>query len=368
MPNDIFKPSSGQEEPDELSIFSGKTYSITTKASGSSSRVSRSSPSASGTNAGMSSRASSDSPKQSMSENLPSFAGVHPNLVNDLSTFEGHIRESTTKAFEASNDVFGGQMLVDDPHQLRAQQLQHRHYIEQQELARQQALLQQQQKPKIMEQHHPGQQSQYPHQSQGDYSYSQQPQHYPVDSYPHVSSPSSSQPLHTISPTMPPPTSIPSQRREPRQPRSLHQSAQQQPYHGQIPQQHPHPQQQHSMYVIPSGGYPPDNSPTTSASEYVSSPVAYAGPSSTYYDPNQRAAGAVSYSEYWPAATGAFMTLEQQGHPSLQYNSVPGYQPYNQPYTPTGALRGIAAEDSSLQETWQNFQYQSQPLRFLQED
>jgi len=171
---------------------------------------------------------------------------------------------------------------------------------------------------------------------------------------------------------MPPPSSIPSQRRESRQPRSVYQGVQQQQqqqFHGQVPQQHSH--QQHPVYVSSSGGYPPDSSPATSATEYVTSPVAYAEPSSTYYDPNQRAAGAVAYSEhfqYWPTAPGAFMTLEQQGHPSPQYNSAQGYQPYNQPYTPTGALRGIAAEDSSLQETWQNFQFQNQPQRFLQED
>ncbi|KAJ7326313.1 hypothetical protein DFH08DRAFT_710530, partial [Mycena albidolilacea] len=84
IPNNIFQPSRPDAPNDELSIFSGKTHTLTTKAkpARAASVPSVSSPS--------STRSLSDSPRQILTDH-PSFAGVHPSLVNELNVFDGTI-------------------------------------------------------------------------------------------------------------------------------------------------------------------------------------------------------------------------------------------------------------------------------------
>ncbi|KAJ7702923.1 hypothetical protein B0H16DRAFT_1347279, partial [Mycena metata] len=83
IPNNIFEPSRPDARDDELSIFSGKTHTLTTKAK-------NPRPAAAPTSSPASNRSQSDSPSQIFTDN-PSFAGVHPSLVNELNVFDGTI-------------------------------------------------------------------------------------------------------------------------------------------------------------------------------------------------------------------------------------------------------------------------------------
>src|SRR5258705_1334460 len=101
IPNDIFKPSQSDEQKDELSIFSGKTHTVST-VSVASPPVSRSASSQGG------------SPPQIYADN-PSFAGVHPSLLSELNSFQPFIREQVENAYRIGGDVFGGEPMVIDP-------------------------------------------------------------------------------------------------------------------------------------------------------------------------------------------------------------------------------------------------------------
>ncbi|KAF9563813.1 hypothetical protein CPC08DRAFT_705725 [Agrocybe pediades] len=116
IPNDIFKPSEPTDAKDELSIFSGKTHTVSTKVTPSgttakSSNTAASSPSAHSSSKSV--RASSDSPK--MITEYPSFANVHPSLVSELNSFHGHIHNQIQNAFRNGQDLFGGGSMVVDP-------------------------------------------------------------------------------------------------------------------------------------------------------------------------------------------------------------------------------------------------------------
>ncbi|KAJ2927653.1 hypothetical protein H1R20_g9438, partial [Candolleomyces eurysporus] len=117
--NDIFR-SSAEDEKDELLIFSGKTTTVTTKTAGGNPRSTSSSPQNM-----PASRAASGSPGQVFTDN-PSFANVHPSLVNELNMFDGHIRAQIQNAHRAGGDVFGAPMAVDpqirQPQQQQQQQ------------------------------------------------------------------------------------------------------------------------------------------------------------------------------------------------------------------------------------------------------
>jgi len=102
IPNDIFKPSQSDEQKDELSIFSGKTHTVST-VSAVSPPVSRSASSSQG-----------GSPSQIYADN-PSFAGVHPSLLSELNSFQPFIREQVENAYRIGGDVFGGEPMVIDP-------------------------------------------------------------------------------------------------------------------------------------------------------------------------------------------------------------------------------------------------------------
>ncbi|KAH9474722.1 putative transcriptional regulatory protein C1F7.11c [Psilocybe cubensis] len=127
IPNDIFKPSQTNEPKDELSIFSGKTHTLSTKATPTGGTSAQTSSTASGHSApprasSKSSRASSDSPK-AIAE-YPSFANVHPSLVSELSVFHGHIKTQIQNAYQNGNDLFSGSvpMVVDAPPRVPAPQ------------------------------------------------------------------------------------------------------------------------------------------------------------------------------------------------------------------------------------------------------
>ena len=153
IPNDIFKPSQPDEAKDELSIFSGKTHTVSTKVGSgatlhSSASTSNSIPTSRTSSKG--SRSASDSPQQMFTDN-PSFAGVHPSLVLELNVFHGQIKEQIQNAYRTGGEVFGAGPMVVDPvprapvrPKASAQQLQHQ--------AQQQ--VQRQQQAQLLEQQH----------------------------------------------------------------------------------------------------------------------------------------------------------------------------------------------------------------------
>ena len=111
IPNDIFKPSNpGEEIKDELSIFGGKTHTLTAKSTSTS--VPTSGPGANSPSGSIKSRLPSDSPK--MLADNPSFEGVHPSLVSELHRFNGLIESQSKNAYKMGGEVFGGGPMVVD--------------------------------------------------------------------------------------------------------------------------------------------------------------------------------------------------------------------------------------------------------------
>ena len=105
IPNDIFKPSQPDDGNDELSIFSGKTHTVNTTTTVTISSSGRSPQPTS---------SRGDSPQQILTDN-PSFAGVHPSLISELSSFQPFIRQQVQNAYRIGGDVFGGAPIVIDP-------------------------------------------------------------------------------------------------------------------------------------------------------------------------------------------------------------------------------------------------------------
>ena len=484
IPNDIFKPSHPEEETkDELSIFSGKTHTLLTTKSTSSSPSTVNTPSSSSNK----SRSSSDSPQLVMPDN-PSFKGVHPSLVSELNVFNGFIKRQLENAYKAGGEVFGGgePMVVDSgdaggahrhqqPTQMHAvrqhqptqqvlyqpdYQRQHfdkqeaakrlerdreeaanremerqemeKHEIERQELARQQQLHQQreiqrqQQQHELLRQQQQAQQQeiiqqqqqldirrQQEKQQQMQGQYRQQldiPQHqlqqrrpsqYHVQPYDHDQPPMVTEPdlgmvTSSAQPAAPPIVTVSHSQAQ----RNVHHPYQR-PHHYQsmhhldtggvssyvqpqppqrVTQRGSQPsirystvaQQQHSMYAVPP--------------EYSSSPdsiqtggVSYVPPSSTtstYLPPTpiSTTPSPSSYAPHWSGGSYTFAMPDQQASSAASSsvsgstgsgsvyawaNNVPRIETpeeyQHQQYTPEGALRGIAADDRSLQETWQSY-------------
>ena len=481
VPNDIFKPS--EDTKDELSIFSGKTHTLTAKST--------STPTASSSKK---SRSTSDSPQLVFTDN-PSFEGAHPSLVSELNVFNGLIKSQIEDAFKAGGEVFGGGPMVVDGgstskgsnggvhhpsqmHTVRQQQqfqqpqqqamyqpdYQRQHFdqqeaerlererreaanremerqemerqeAERQELARQQQLLEQrelqrqqahEQEIKRQQQHEllrqqemqqqmeiRRQQERQQQQMQDEYhqqleiqqrqsqqrrqssqvvpKYRQQHHSYDRDQPQMLTEPdhgmvqastssshhyhaapasqrhlphSQSQPnIHQVyqqqqhyqpmphpSDTAGPPSYPPAQH--------VTQRGQQHIRHSLIPQQQQQ-QPQHSMYTVPpeysqysgpdaiqSGGtcsinYVPPTPISATSSESSSSYIPYwSAASNSFAMPDQQPTGA-GYGDSTAAAAVPRMQIPDQHH--------------HRHYTPEGALRGIAADDRSLQETWQSY-------------
>ncbi|KAJ3500770.1 hypothetical protein NLJ89_g9642 [Agrocybe chaxingu] len=481
IPNDIFKPSQPDEAKDELSIFSGKTHTVSTKSAATSSALGSS----------MSSRAASDSPQQAFTDN-PSFANVHPSLITELNTFDGRIKAQIQNAYRAGGEVFGGQQqrLPQAPQMIRiqpqhqqqqqamyqAQQAQYqqqldrerldrereeaeRQELERQELARQQQLQQQQEvqrqheiqrqqlaqqeeilrqqraQQELLQQQHQQRQLEMQQQQQKQEQYRQQleiqqqqlqqqqlqyqQQTYeaqpPQSAYALTASSSHSMPPpplhHQRQPSIPQSQTVAQQsyqleqthqqpqhyqspyQYQPQQPAHIpqpvitpqhtgvsqvthtvnlqlhyqHSAPSAPPPHAHIPQHTITPQhtggtqvsshivvpQQHSMYAVPPD-YAPQTSQESSSSYETVAPPGTMVPSAAYGQPSGQPTSS-SYVpdtyKYWPAASASFAMPDQQASSSY---AAPAPQ-YLQHYTPEGALRGIAADDRSLQETWQSY-------------
>lgn len=436
VPNDIFRPTQAGAPKDEMSIFSGKTNTVTTKVH-SSAASAKAGPSTStialssrGSSSGKESRASSGSPRQMFTDN-PQFANVHPSLVSELHDFHGHIKAQIQNAMRNGEELFAGApMVVDSAPALRhrhsqkhiayhaeqaivlerqeheradaerreieelerqeaarKQQLQQqleiqRQYTQQHELQRQQDAHQQQQldmqrqQEKMQQQRQEQyrqqveaqqQQMQHQHQQQHmpqyrQHSYdSDEPVYAPVGALHHASQPSpsvrperqNSHPYPAPAASQGYPAPLPHQQYhhaiEVPTSAAPHSNA----HHPHHTIQPPHPQTtaqppQHAMYPVPSG-----------YSHRPAPDIVHAGPPppdahhAPGYTPGVPYAQQAQESyKYWPAASGSFAMPDQQ--PAAAAYAHGGHLAH-QHYTPEGALRGIAADDRSLQETWQSY-------------
>ncbi|KAG5652402.1 hypothetical protein H0H81_005096 [Sphagnurus paluster] len=402
IPNDIFRPSPGNDEKDELSIFSGRTHTVATKVQPSGSRTR--------TTAG-SSRAPSDSPQAVFAMENPSFAGAHPSLVSELYQFNEQIAARLGDAYHTGGEVFARpmentrerQQVVQGAQQQQQQvtmrdqaererqqqglyqeQMLHQQQIQQQRIEAEQRQLREQreqvqQQQRMQTQRHLAQQQQVQLEQQRQLQ--QQQQHRYVEIHPeHYQQPAAEpqnshfdtqyQPAGThrnAAPLPERPVVIPEpQIRLPlhsvvhsQSMSSLHQAYMQDSRTQQEQElQRPHrsqqaPAQQHSMYTIPPEyrqqyqHESPESmiSPqSTTSSQFSGREQAFSGHHSTHGHP---AEVKMYPQQYWAPQDTGYATHH---------------------YTPEGALKGIAADDSSLQETWQSYMYKVGSPRHLFED
>ncbi|KAF7366478.1 Fungal-trans domain-containing protein [Mycena sanguinolenta] len=385
IPNNIFEPSKLDAQNDELSIFSGKTHTLTTKA-----KPSRAASQPQPASSPASSRSLSDSPQQIVTDH-PSFAGVHPSLVNELNTFDGTINAQIQNGYYP-NGVYTEPMILQAQHeeQYRIQQgqVQYEQQLREEEYRRQ----------REEELRYRAQQQQ----QQSEYAYqSSTPPRFDPYSPPHSLasatpiSPETSHPLaHSSShrslrqayhqqapsqlghshsqtnirqaPEMPPRTLSHSQSH--RSLRHAYESRQDQTHHD-----------QHYGSGPPGSGYKRHSSQIQSPIETgLATP-----PDATMYNLDDSPAHSPYQTlnpHYWPAPSGyaASEPAPPQAHPSSH-----GYDGSHDPrhhqhqqlrqvnlqqhYTPDGALRGIAAEDPRLQEHWQVYMSKVGSPRMLQD-
>ncbi|KAJ7701867.1 fungal-specific transcription factor domain-containing protein [Mycena rosella] len=402
IPNNIFEPSNPEAPSDELSIFSGKTHTLTTKAKPPRTAQSVSSPS--------STRSLSDSPKEMFIDN-PSFAGVHPSLVNELNVFDGHIAAQIQSGYYP-NGVYSQPMIVQtqqDQDQYRIQgqaqyELQMREHEEYQRQRTEELRYRQQQQEQRQQQ----QQQQQAQHHNSEYTYQTPAQAYdpyaqrdvmparapipPVDAGQHALAHSSSHrsirqayqqhlPQHSHSQgSVHAPQEVP---------RALSHSQS----HRNLRHAYESPrQEEQEQYASPSGY-------TRHASQHLQSP-ADGRPSSShvstpesmiYMDESPVQSPYQTLNpHYWPGgypqmepaqqapAHGLGLGLEpdprhrhrvplDQHQQQLRQINLQLGQPQLEHYTPDGAMRGIAAEDPRLQEHWQMYMSKVGSPRMIQE-
>ncbi|TEB32701.1 hypothetical protein FA13DRAFT_1662397 [Coprinellus micaceus] len=461
--NDIFRPSGAEEEKDELSIFSGKTTTLTTKVSASGGTVSNGgSPQSSNGNMAAS-RAGSGSPGHTFTTDNPSFANVHPSLVNELNMFDGHIRAQIQNAHRAAGDVFGIPMAVDPqirPPQppptvvssvmhdalLQEQQQAQQQFLQQMEqqqrreeqqrldMERQQSMARQQQEQMLRQQEaqrmHQEELLRQQHQKQEEYQQQRQqmshqaPQPHQMgppqgrrdyephraSSYPRpMDADPYTPPASAVSPSGPVPgLSQHALHRVPSSRVSMNQAYQQPgsssipgpPSHGSYGQHqqhglsrqghHHHPSQssssmmesqQRHMYSmspestsaapLPHSHSHPQYSHSNTHSHTSSSTNSYdmqtMPPQQQHHQRDDQPPPPPNY--HWPAAPTAYnggpgaQGVYQGGGSGSHHQQG---QPASYHYTPGGALRGIAADDPRLQETWQTYMYNmGSPRQFM---
>ncbi|KIK61336.1 hypothetical protein GYMLUDRAFT_42922 [Collybiopsis luxurians FD-317 M1] len=157
IPNDIFRPS--DSTPDEISVFSGKTHTVTTKVARTTnprSPAANSSP--------RNSESPTGSPSQAFTTTNPLFAGVHPSLVQELNGFDGHIAAQLQNAYNNHQENFTEVLMgprasqatsaqQQQQQQYEAEQLAQQHYEQQQrELEEQQRMEQQAMEERMLHQ------------------------------------------------------------------------------------------------------------------------------------------------------------------------------------------------------------------------
>ncbi|KAG6829977.1 hypothetical protein H0H92_002782 [Tricholoma furcatifolium] len=398
IPGDIFRPSPPGGEPnDELSIFGGKTHTVAAKSNSvprSHSNTATGSSSSSG-----SPRSVIDSPpgQAFIPVDNPSFAGAHHSLVNELRGFDGRIAAQIQSAY-APNGIAAARPEVvqqeesprrrmqreqaqrEEMERQRREMEQRRLYHQQQEEQQQQRQLEQQRRQQLELEHQQQQQQQQQleleRQQQQQQQYQQPPAQ--VSQRAHAPQYNYDYPPAVVHQT------IPNQHRVPSHSRSG--SGQHQAYPQQERVDQPI-QQQHSMYPVPpeyrSAQPPQSHSQFVVGSNYAGNePPSYSGHRRTVPTPAHQVAGyqlaEVSQQQYtspqyhqqqrqetyqsWaPPDAAAYGSIDQATQPH-------GYATPYQQYTPDGAMRGMAADDTSLQETWQTYMYKVGSPRHLLED
>ncbi|KAJ7846436.1 hypothetical protein B0H14DRAFT_3086306 [Mycena olivaceomarginata] len=386
IPNNIFQPSRPDAPNDELSIFSGKTHTLTTKAkpARAASVPSVSSPS--------STRSLSDSPRQILTDH-PSFAGVHPSLVNELNVFDGTINAQIQNGYYP-NGVYAEPMIVqaqhDEQYRMHGQaQAQYEQQLRDEEFLRQ----------RNQELQFRAQQQQQ-QQQQSEYAYQAQPPAFDPYSPPHgiaVPAPISPETPHSQHPLVHSSSHRSMRQAYPQQaPAQLshaHAHSQANIHHAAPEMAHralSHSQSHRSLRQAYDGRQDerPHHEPQYGVPGYkrrpsqVQSPHENGGSSSSqgttpdaamYMDDSPAQSPYQTLNpHYWPAPGGYgaptepappqvqaphggtgcswTSTISKCGKLNLQLGA-----PQSEHYTPDGALRGIAAEDPRLQEHWQAY-------------
>ncbi|KAJ7594208.1 fungal-specific transcription factor domain-containing protein [Mycena floridula] len=330
IPNDIFRSSSGaSDEVDELSIFSGKTRTVTT-------RVASAPPSSAGSPPDTS-RSPSDSPPQTFLAN-PAFANVHPSLVHELNGFDGQLNAQLQRAYQSDSASFTETLMgfqqplahvqpsPVDPQQQPASDYRYQQYQTSQPEPVRHAHTRRAPSPPIQHQRFMAQQPQY-HASER-----QQPprQSYPA---PHgVTVPESHSSVHRH---------VSHQRSY----NSMH-SVVEQP--------------RHDMYIVP---------------DHIRQELTIQDSPSSQHSPVSSYDGAGSFRsepQTWNESQGSHQ-YHQQGNQYTQpqevyYQRTIQPQHHQQHYTPDGAMHGMAAEDHGLQQTWTNYMHQVGSPRLMFEE
>ncbi|KAJ7077801.1 fungal-specific transcription factor domain-containing protein [Mycena crocata] len=409
IPNNIFEPSRPDAPNDELSIFSGKTHTLTTKAKAPRSvQPSVSSPS--------SARSLSDSPRQVFTDN-PSFADVHPSLINELNVFDGHINAQIQSGYYP-NGVYSQPMII-QAQQEEQYRIQGQAQYEQ-ELREQQLREHEEHRRQHAEELRYRQQQQQQQQQQAQY----QTDYYqtPAQTYDHYSPPhgiAAPAPISPVAPTHPQSHTLvhSSSHRSMRQ--AYHQQTPPQLAHShshsnlhqaaaaQVPRSLSHSQSQrnmreiydvqrqgsHEQYSVPQG-YKRHPSQIQSPTEIRQSPSSHGTtPDAIYMDESPTHSPYHTINpHYWPGGyaqtepvpqqapvqpqpQGYDMQDQRQRHrvqldqhqQQLRQINLQLGQPQTDHYTPDGALRGIAAEDPRLQEHWQAYMSKVGSPRMIQD-
>ncbi|KAE9406550.1 hypothetical protein BT96DRAFT_875520 [Gymnopus androsaceus JB14] len=409
--NDIFRPT--ETVADEISVFSGKTHTVTTKVSNRASNPR--SPAAS--SSARSSQSPSNSPPQTYATTNPSFANVHPSLVQELNGFDGHITAQLQNAYNNNNTTFNEVLMApraiqqeqeqEQQHQYEAEQLAREHYelhqreLEQRELEERQQLERQYMEEQLLRQREEeerrrrlAEEEAYAQQQQ------QQQMHYtynsPIDSSLSIAhgvpipAPVQDQPMQDQRRSLQHSQSHPNLHRvaEYRE----YEQPQQQPHRrpgrrSQQPQSHqlhsvqspPPQQQQHEMYAIPPE-YMPHHQHQPSSPDVSISPISparshhYPSPETVFEQRSHAPPNGYWTHGHHAAVEGVVYNEHQlpprqnQLHQQQHYNGhshAPVPVPIHQQYTPEAAMQGIAAEDPRLQETWQSYMSKVRILSFL---
>ncbi|KAG6889396.1 hypothetical protein C0992_005480, partial [Termitomyces sp. T32_za158] len=430
VPGDIFKPTAaGGERKDELSIFSGKTHTLTTKAAP---RV-RPTTATTASSSSPSSSSVSDSPSGPSNAFVPvdnpSFANVHPSLVRELRGFDGHIAAQIREAYGASGVGFASRMEASQQErrhiQMEAAQRERAERDEQErrrqiQLEQQQQLYQEQKEEEErrwqlqeQEEDYIRQRAIHEQQAQLQMVLDRQRQQQPRQHQPHVhrqqqeQAPSQHFEQHYENGHYVEHTSVGLPTHHDTHPMSSHSHNQMESIYGQL-ERPTRPQPQHSMYAMPSEYPNTIHQQLASLQQPVSSTQHHEQSYSTHsvtrvhkarqvsdYQPTEAiqsvASDEMDYEQYTDHAqlqghrpqkqhsqlthygTYQYATPHDTPYPSVdsvtQLHGLYGHlQQQNQQYTPDGVLRGIAADDTSLQETWQSYMYKvGSPRQFLED-
>ena len=410
IPGDIFRPTpAGGERKDELSIFSGKTHTITTKAALRTHPTTVTTSSLSGSPSSI-----SDSLKESTHLSVPgdnpSFTNVHPSLVMELRGFDGHIASQIREVYGTSNTGYAsiieaplqeyssrcqmelGQSERTECDETERQQLERREMeIEQRRLYRERHEKEQRRQLQEQEQYYRQQQQgmheqeaqrqfeldrgrQEPRQYQ---SHVQQPhqvpsrhmqQHCDNDHHlDHSSEESSARHVTDLDP-MPPhllgsvkPLSVPQLQATHQHftftvhsecQRHLDQQLPTQPVPATYIGHEQHNDDHHSLVRV----QPQQTSDVEAMRFLVAHEMEYEHQCTSHVQSHgrrQQVQPQPTHQEvdhYWAPDNAPYLSINQ-------VTQVHGVYDHLQHYTPDGVLRGIAADDTSLQETWQSYMY-----------